>query len=195
MDEILKPETEESTDIILATVTAVSSTGVTIQIDGNDSAGSKEYKCNTAQKFAVGDRVKITPNSGTYIVDHKVGTPMADYPIPAGGSDGQVLTKDGADDYAVKWSAPGTITVTQLENGSYTVQLTVDGELIGDNVTLGTEDNPFAGLYITGDMLLGVSVTSKIGFFGHSPVARKSISNSATVATLISALKGYGLFN
>ena len=32
-----------------------------------------------------------------------------------------------------------------------------------------------------------------IGFFSTTPVARQTVSNSATVATLITALKKYGL--
>ena len=108
LNELAVPE-EEQKEIVLATITSVGTDGVQIQIDGSDEAGEKEYKVNTAQKFAVGDRVKIFKNSGTYLVEYKIGAPMADYPIPAGGTDGQVLTKDGAGDYAVKWaSLPST---------------------------------------------------------------------------------------
>lgn len=108
LNELAVPE-EEQEEIVLATITSVGTDGVQIQIDGSDEAGEKEYKVNTAQKFAVGDRVKIFKNSGTYLVEYKIGAPMADYPIPAGGTDGQVLTKDGAGAYAVKWaSLPST---------------------------------------------------------------------------------------
>ena len=93
---------EPQEEIVLATITAVGTDGVQIQIDGEDEAGEKEYKVNTAVKFAVGDRVKIFKNSGTYLIEYKFGAPMADYPIPAGGSDGQVLMKDGSNPYAVK---------------------------------------------------------------------------------------------
>ena len=40
---------------------------------------------------------------------------------------------------------------------------------------------------------LGSTNSSKIGFFSTTPVARQTVSNSATVATLITALKKYGL--
>ena len=96
---------DDETDIILATIKAVSSTGVTILVDGDEEASSKEYKTNAAQHFASGDRVKIIKNSGTYLVEYVIGSPMSRYPIPAGGNDGQVLTKDGATSYAVKWAA------------------------------------------------------------------------------------------
>lgn len=94
----------DESDIILATISNVSSTGVTILIDGDEEVSSKEYKVNAAQRFAVGDRVKFRKNSGTYLVEYVVGSPMSRYPIPSGGSDGQVLTKDGTTAYAVKWA-------------------------------------------------------------------------------------------
>ncbi len=40
---------------------------------------------------------------------------------------------------------------------------------------------------------IGSSSSSKLGFFGTAPVARKTVANTATVATLITALKAYGL--
>lgn len=40
---------------------------------------------------------------------------------------------------------------------------------------------------------IGNSSSSKIGFFGKTAVSQKTVSSSATVATLISALKEYGL--
>lgn len=40
---------------------------------------------------------------------------------------------------------------------------------------------------------LGTATTSTLGFFGTTPVARQTVSSTATVATLITALKKYGL--
>lgn len=40
---------------------------------------------------------------------------------------------------------------------------------------------------------IGSSSSSKLGFFGTTPVARQTVSSSATVETLITALKSYGL--
>lgn len=279
MDEILEEkEEQEERHIILATVAGVSSTGVTIQIDGNDEAGQKEYKCNTSAKFAVGDRVKITENSGTYIIDYKIGNPMDDYPIPSGGANGQVLTKDGADAYKVKWgSAPHGIpsggsggqvlckssadnydvawvskglptggtsgqvlaktgasdyavawttvstvpstgttgyvltktasgcewaaipssSASSLVNGNYTLSLSNGGVLAASasnrKIQLGTASIPFNTCYLGGELHLGTSSSDKIGFFGHAVAARQTVSNTATVATLITALKAYGL--
>lgn len=99
-----KPEEKE--EICLATVSAVSADGVTVTVDGDTTAGTKKYRVNSSALFKADDRVKIHKNSGTFIIEYPIGNPMESYPIPSGGSDGQVLTKDGATSYAVKWAAP-----------------------------------------------------------------------------------------
>ncbi len=110
MDEIITEDLddeideEEQEEIVLATVTDVSANGLRIRLDGEEEAGEKYYKANAGQRYAVNDRVKVEKNSGTYIVEYVVGKPGARFPIPSGGSDGQVLTKDGATNYAVKWA-------------------------------------------------------------------------------------------
>lgn len=279
MDEIIIAEQQEtSPGVLLATVAAVTANGVRIQIDGEDAAGDKEYRCNTAQAFAVGDRVKFTPISGSYVIDYKIGAPGETYPIPSGGSDGQVLTKDGADPYKVKWgtathgipsggnsgqvlakasgsnydvewvskglpsggtsgqvlaktsasdyavawttvlTVPSTGTtghvltktatgcewaaapspsVSSLVNGNYTLSLSNAGVLAASasnrKIQLGTSSIPFNTCYIGGELYLGTSSSDKIGFFGHAVASRQTVSNTATVATLITALKAYGL--
>ena len=40
---------------------------------------------------------------------------------------------------------------------------------------------------------IGNSSSSKLGFFGTTPAARQTVANTATVATLITALKKYGI--
>lgn len=93
----------EEIEFALGTVAAITSTGLRIQFDGDDSAGSKVYKCNASAKFVQGDRVKMHKESGSYIVEYVVGAPFSRYPIPPGGTDGQVLMKDGSTAYSVKW--------------------------------------------------------------------------------------------
>lgn len=197
MDELLASRNEAETNIVLATVTEVTSTGIKIKIDGNESAGEKEYKCNSAQVFSVGDRVKITKNSGTIIIEYRVGSPCETVLIPSGGDDGDVLVKDGATDYKLKWSSGGGGSGSEIVNGDYKLTLSSLGILSASatnrRLRLGTQNIPFNGFYVQGEIFLGTSVDSKIGFFGHSPVARQSVSSSASVATLITALKAYGL--
>lgn len=46
---------------------------------------------------------------------------------------------------------------------------------------------------LKGDVKVGGSTSHKVGFFGSSGAARQTVAANATVATLISALKAYGL--
>lgn len=114
--------------------------------------------------------------------------------IPSGGTNGQVLTKDGSTSYAVKWATPSS---QELKNGTYTVTLNASHQLVPGGTgaysgyDIGTTLYPFRNLYTNGGTLnLGAST---IGFFGHTPAARQTVSDTATVATLIQALKAYGL--
>ena len=269
---------EEQEEFVLATVAEVTSTGVKLTVDGAGAAGEKEYKVNSMQKLAAGDRVKICKNSGTYLVEYKIGAPMADYPIPAGGTSGQLLAKDGSTDYTLKWvdapdevhgipsggtagqalvkttntnysvqwstinevpssgttghvltktasgygwaaaptelpsggstgqvltktasgcswSAVPETTPTKLQNGNYSVTLS-SGVLTPSTssytVSLGSNSNKFLNLYTSGDCYI-CGTGKRLSFFGQTGATRQTVANSATVATLITALKAYGL--
>ena len=59
---------------------------------------------------------------------------------------------------------------------------------------LGTSSYYWHYAYIGSNTVkLGSSTSSKLGFFSTTPVTRQTVSSSATVATLITALKKYGL--
>lgn len=251
-------EAEAAGDIVLATVDDVGEDGITLIFDGTEEASEKAYKCNNAVIFEAGDRVKICQDSGTYIVEYVVGTPGDRYPLPAGGTEGQVLAKSSGDDYAVAWTTPTTVhgipaggssgqvltkssgtdyavswatpstshgipsggsagqvlakssatdyavswttpTVAQMSSGNYSVQLSSNvlrpGGTGSYGVSLGSSSYPFVNLYASGTISLGSAVSSSLGFFGHTPASRQTVSNTATVATLITALKAYGLIN
>lgn len=99
------PETPEHH---FATIGAVYSDGVTLIFDGEAQASAKHYKCNTSVYFRAGDRVRIFPDSGTYVVEYVVGSP-AQAPtvgIPADGAKDQVLTKASVTDYDAGWATP-----------------------------------------------------------------------------------------
>ena len=199
LDEALLPEERDAQEgFILATVAQVTASGVKIAVDGAGEAGSKEYKVNTIQKLAAGDRVKICKNSGSYLVEYKIGTPMADYPIPSGGTDGQVLMKDGDTDYSVKWGNGSGGGGGSLVNGNYEVTLNSSGVLQPTTgtyrISLGNSANRFYNLYTNGSAYL-CGTTGTLSFFGSTGAGRQTVSNSANVATLITALKAYGLIN
>ena len=91
-----------------ATIGEVYEDGVSLIFDGEDAATEKHYLCNTSAFFVAGDRVKILPDSGTYIVEYVVGTPQKNeggsvIGIPSGGSAGQVLKKNSGNDGDVVW--------------------------------------------------------------------------------------------
>lgn len=200
INEAVIPE-EKQESIILATIAEIGATGVKIVVDGDEEAGDKEYRVNCMQKFSVGDRVKICKNSGTYLVEYKIGSPMSAYPIPSGGSDGQVLTKDGVSDYSVKWSSGGS--ASEISNGNHKVTMSSVGVLTPSSspyyIDLGSSTAKYRNLYLSGvadvdgNVFLCGSSTNYLGFFGSSGARRQTVANTATVATLITALKAYGL--
>lgn len=77
----------------IGTVAAKNEEGLQIKFDGDEETGEKYYKCNTAIRFDVGDRVLTLPISGTYIVICKIGAPggpvsKTDAMVNAVGADG-----------------------------------------------------------------------------------------------------------
>lgn len=282
LKSLLKQISDLQTSVSFATVAGVYSDGVTLAFDGQSGSSTKHYKTNAGAVFKTGDRVKVTKSFGTYVVDFVVGAPGASVPreLPSGGTDGQVLTKDGTTNYSVKWaSAPGlpaggtngqflvkdssitagakwsdaphelptggsngqvltkngstnysvkwddaphelptggtsgqvltkdgstnysvkwdTPSVGALKNGSYTVTLDASRNLVPSltgttyGFNIGTSSAPFKNIYTSaGTLSFGANT---IGFFGTTPAARQTVSNTATVATLITALKKYGL--
>lgn len=85
---------------VFATVSGVSTAGISLRIDGGTDGTAKEYTCNTSVRFAVGDRVLVCRESGTYTVICKVGRPggptakTSDMTQPVGvDADGKLYTK------------------------------------------------------------------------------------------------------
>lgn len=198
MTDLLQPIPEDSAgsppEFSLATVASVGTNGIRLIFDGQSQASQKEYKCNTQVTFSAGDRVKIFKDSGTYIVEYPVGAPGSgggggggEGQLPAGGTAGQVLAKTSGTDYAVGW------TNMALTSGTYNVTLQTTVLTPSSNlINLGSPDYPFNRLYALGDVHLGKR-TSTLAFFGAIGGTRQTVADDASVATLITALKAYGL--
>lgn len=188
---------EEKAKFQLATVAAVEAEGLKLRLDGEEEAGEKLYKCATNVLFKVGDRVKITEDSGTYIVDFILGKPMERFPLPPGGESGQVLIKYGSPDYTVAWATwPGEAPdMSKLVDDPYEVEL--KNYALSPNVSsisLGSASYPWNNLYIKGDLMhKATSTNGKLGFFGSAGSVKQTVDTTASVATLIAALKKYGL--
>ena len=58
-----------------ATIGTVYADGVTLIFDG-EAESTKRYKVNTSIVFTAGNRVKVAADSGTYVVEYIVGSPI-----------------------------------------------------------------------------------------------------------------------
>lgn len=70
--ELKEPESDN-----FATIGSVYSDGVTLYFDSVQAESVKHYKVNNSVVFRAGDRVRITKDSGTYVVEYVVGNPKS----------------------------------------------------------------------------------------------------------------------
>lgn len=109
MTEETKDEAKEEKQIYFATIGAVFEDGVSLIFDEQEdkTPTEKHYRCNTSVFFHPGDRVKILPDSGTYVVEYVVGSPQQKAPdsgkVPTGGGPGAVLRKSSKADFDMVW--------------------------------------------------------------------------------------------
>lgn len=96
-------ESPQETGYQMATVATVESDGVTLIFDGETDPSEKHYKVNAGAQLSAGQRVLLQSISGTYVVLCAVGNPGRGSDIPPGGTNNQLLAKDGATDYKLKW--------------------------------------------------------------------------------------------
>ena len=85
-------------------------------------------------------------------------------------------------------------------NTTYYVEATSGYALVPSHCTstyhwnLGSASYYWYDCYLGyGSTRIGYNTSSKLGFFGTTPVTRQTVASSATVSTLITALKAYGL--
>lgn len=214
---------DEGVEFLTAVIGAVNAEGVTLIFPGEEDAGEKNYKCNAAVKLKAGDRVKVIKDSGTYLVEYPVGAPNSALPreLPDGGSTGQILRKtDGGAAWGTEtrelptggstgqvltrtstgsaWQTPdsalpsggsvgqvltktstGTAwqaaAPTQIKNGSYSLSINYSGQCVN-----------------TGS-LVACSSGGTLGFFGKTGARKTTLTTSATLSQLITALQSYGL--
>lgn len=69
---------QEPPSFNFATVGTVYSDGVSLIFDGSSAASTKHYKVNTSIVFHAGDRVKISRDAGTCVVEYIVGAPRSE---------------------------------------------------------------------------------------------------------------------
>ena len=120
-------------DQSFATVGTVYEDGIALIFNGAETESLKHYKCNTAVRFAAGQRVRIIEDSGTYVVEYPVGAPAqsiyadsaarAAYASEAGYAEsaGKAATATKADTAASAGSADtakSAETAAQAENAA-----------------------------------------------------------------------------
>lgn len=149
-----------------AIVTEIAEDGLKLKFPGEETGGEKVYPCNAGCSFAVGDRVVVYPDSGTFIVMFPLGAPGSRFTLPSGGGDGYVLTRGIVAQYSWKANMP-----TQMAGNVIHVR---DGGFLPSDVYVGDGDD-------------------RIGFFGKAPVERENLPANATAAQLSSALHNLGL--
>lgn len=64
---------EDPSQINFATIMGVYDDGLQLKFDGEQEATSKKYKYNRSIAFRLGDRVKVSRVSGTYVVEYPIG--------------------------------------------------------------------------------------------------------------------------
>lgn len=138
---------------------------------------SKQFLPASSTGYSLGSTT--TPWANAYVTNLYVnGTKFE----PSSGSDfsGQTVDMGGSSSYYIICNTSRELrpNTTSTYNPFY----------------LGTSTYYWHYAYIGSNTVkLGNSTSSKLGFFSATPVARQTVSSTATVATLISALKKYGL--
>ena len=129
-----------------ATITITDANGTTTaQVsDGTNGTNGTDGYSPTATVSKSGDTatITITDKNGTTTATVTDGTDGQDgapgVGVPSGGTDGQMLVKDGATDYATKWANQPTIPVTDVQvNGTSVLNNGVANVPIADGNTLG----------------------------------------------------------
>ena len=178
-------------------------------IPGNSSAyylGSTVYPfrglyLGTSSYYWVMDANGIIPNykTSSYFNIGSSTKPVSTIYATAIYLNGTALTASGSSSGSTSADFSGK-AVKLGGSTSYYIQATTSRQLCPNTSStsypfyLGTSGYYWHYAYIGSvETHIGDDQYSKLGFFGKTAVARQTVSNTATVATLITALKAYGL--
>lgn len=101
-----------------ATVGTVYEDGIALIFNGAETESLKHYKCNTAVRFAAGQRVRIIEDSGTYVVEYPVGAPAQSIYADTAASAGSADTAKSAETAETAKTAKSAETAAQAENAA-----------------------------------------------------------------------------
>lgn len=157
---VTEAKTKETTEALFsfATVATVESDGLTLKLDGEETASTKKYLCDPLYSFVTGDRVLALKQSGTYVVICKVGAPGG-----AVAKTSAMTQSVGIDKRTGKlYTIPAALNNQTYENPT----------LQGKEIKIGRNPN----LYY-----------DYIGFFGATPVGRQTISTTSSSASTVTS--------
>ena len=121
---------------VFATVSAVSSSGVSIRIDGDGSGSAKYYTCNTDVRFSVGDRVIASKDSGTYVIICKIGSPGG--PV---AKTGEMTQEVGIDNNGKLWTRPADSYTLPIATSSVLGGVKPDAKTSAMTQAVGVDSN------------------------------------------------------
>lgn len=159
----------------------LSATGSTITFGGQGAFTSIEIYCGTTTSSGI----KLGVNSSSCIV------------INPSGKDIHGVSSFSLGTTTYPWK---TLYVGTSASSLWTMDETglIPSSTTLDRFNIGSDSKRVNKIYgkelsIQTKVQLGTASTSTLGFFGTTPAARQTVANTATVATLITALKKYGL--
>lgn len=205
----------KATDVKAVYASGSTSNSVTLNssnyfVPGNSSAyylGSTAYPfrglyLGTSSYYWVMDANGIIPNyaSASYFNIGSSAKPVSTIYAKAIYLNGTALSASGSGSGSTASADFSGKAVKLGGNTSYYIQANTSRQLCPNTSStsypfyLGTLSYYWHYAYIGSvETHIGDDQYSKLGFFGKTAVARQTVSNSATVATLITALKEYGL--
>lgn len=178
---------EQPTPINFATVAGVHNDGLSLIFDGAEAASEKHYKCNQYCKFATGQRVYLTQDSGSYVVLFPIGNPNSNVQADTATNAGSANEANKAD------------TATKATNADYATRAG------SADTAKSAETAKTATSVTTATNFTSRHTGNTVGFFGHSATARRTVSKLSTSAStaqiiskvndLLTSLSVYGLIN
>lgn len=122
-----RKEIENPPEIYFATVLGVHEDGLNLIFDGETESINKRYRYNKSITFKIGDRVKVTKVSGTYLVEYPIGKRTVSL---APGNIKMMSYQFGDGQLSVTWTDPDDtvidgVTVSRWA-GTYLVRNEID---------------------------------------------------------------------
>ena len=187
--QLLQPEMP---GMAFAAVVSVNEYGLELQFDGEETASTKRFPCNTGVSFAVGQRVLLMKVNGSYVALCPVGL--------QGGGGGDYLTPDDVVDNLTSTDTDKPLSANQ---GRALKELIPSGVTVEDNLTSTSTTHALSanqGRVLNGKIkTLGMSnktvnvssVPAESGYSSHTSIPNGAIGVSAYINNTKLAVSAY----